>query len=96
MIHLQYLQSAPRFHGSVKEVEVIPITGDCLLGEVADFNFNKVFFGGGADFHSVFLLMYVAIGGETYVAAELMYVATRFQKKQKSRCFTSKTAGFAL
>ena len=40
--------------------------------------------------------MDVAIGGETYVAAELMDVATRFQKMQKSRSFELKTEGFAL
>ena len=40
-----------------KEVEVIPITADSLGSEFADFNFDKVFSGGGDDFHGVFLLL---------------------------------------
>ena len=79
-----------------KEVEVIPITADSFGSEFADFDFDKVFSGGGANFHGVFLLLYVAIKGDVYITTKLMYVATRFQEIQKSRCSSLKTAGFAL
>ena len=67
-----------------------------LGSEFADFDFDKVFSGGGADFHGDFLLLYVAIKGDVYITTKLMYVATRFQEIQKSRCSALKTAGFAL
>ena len=40
--------------------------------------------------------MYVAIGGETYVTAELMYVAICFQDIQKSRCFRIENSGICF
>ena len=53
-----------------KEVEVIPITADGLGSEFADFDFDKIFSGCGADSHGVFLFLYVAIKRETYVTAD--------------------------
>ena len=50
----------------------------------------------GLTISSVIYLMYVAIKGDVYITTKLMYVATRFQEIQKSRCSALKTAGFAL
>ena len=75
---------------------VIPITADGLGSEFANLDFDKVFSGGGADFHCIFLILYVAIKGDVYITTKLMYVATHFQEIQKSRCFRIENSGICF
>lgn len=79
-----------------KEVAVIPITADGLGREFLDFDFDKVFSGGAADFPGVFLLIICRNQRRSIYHNGIDVCRNALSENRKSRCSELKTAGFAF